>query len=95
MASNNINTQSHFLRRRSEKLTYFCREMGLEWKIHVSTPRCYMSTFLLKSYGGTPQNIHFNVFVIVMRSIHRETFEMQNLSVLLAHIPDVFATPFI
>ena len=71
MASNNINTQSHFLWRKYEKLTYFCREMGLESEIDYSTPRCFMSTFLLKSDGGTPQNIHFNVFVIVMRSIAR------------------------
>ena len=45
--------------------------MGLESEIHVSTPRCFISTFLLMSDGGTPQNIRFNVFVKVMRSIAR------------------------
>ena len=28
------------------------------------------------SDGGTAQNIHFNVFVLVVHSIHHETFEM-------------------
>ena len=45
--------------------------MWLESEIYVSTPRCFMSTFLLTSDGGTPQNIRLNVFVKVMRSIAR------------------------
>ena len=72
--------------------------MGLESEIYVSTLRCFMSTFLLKSDGGTPQNIHFNVYVIVMRSIHRQTLEMWNLSISMvspAITPEVFGTPFI
>ena len=53
---NNINTQSHFLRRRYEKLTYFRRGLVVESEIHVSTPQYFMPTFLLKFVGGTPQN---------------------------------------
>ena len=64
------------LKRCGVKTDFFCREMGLESEIHISITQCFISTFLLKFDGGTPQNIHFNVFVIVMHSIHRETFEM-------------------
>ena len=39
---------------------------------HVSTPRWFMSVFLLKSDGGTPQSIFFNVFIILKCSINRE-----------------------
>ena len=31
-----------------------------------------MSLFLLKSDGGTPQNIFFNIFIILKYSINRE-----------------------
>ena len=77
IASNNINTQSHDLRR-----TY-----AIPWDLHtqsswsrtccIAPDSCqhasvFMSIFLLKSDVGTPQSIHFNVFVIVMCSIHRE-----------------------
>ena len=56
-------------------LTYFRREYGFASQIHqvhVSTPRWSMSIFLLKSHGGTPQNIHFNVFVILVCFIYGE-----------------------
>ena len=55
-----------------ELVTYFRREIWLASQIHVSTPRCFMSIFLLKSNGGTQQNIYFNVFVIAICSIHHE-----------------------
>ena len=38
----------------------------------ISTPRWAMSIFLLKSDGGTPQNMRFNVFVIRVCSIYGE-----------------------
>ena len=80
MPSNNINTQSHFLRRMYEKLTYFCRES----EILVSMLRFFMSSdVLLKSDGGTQQNMHFNVFVIVTRhneSIYDDKMEDRHTS---------------
>ena len=39
---------------------------------HVSTPRWFMSVFLLKSDGGTTQSLFFNVFIILKCSINRE-----------------------
>ena len=38
----------------------------------ISTPRWAMSIFLLKSDGGTPQNMRFNVFVKRVCSIYGE-----------------------
>ena len=40
--------------------------------VHVSTPRWSMSIFLIKSNGGTPQNISLNVFIILVWSIYCE-----------------------
>ena len=59
-------------------LTYFRREHGFAMfasqihPVHVSMPQWSMSIFLLKSDGGTPQNIRFNVFVILICSIYGE-----------------------
>ena len=47
-------------------LTYFCCELGFASQIHVSMPRRFMFIFLLKSDGDTPQNIYFNVFVVLV-----------------------------
>ena len=69
MASNNTISWSSTY----EILTYFRRELGFASYIHVSTPRWSMSIFLFKSDGGTPQNIRFNVFVILKCSIHGES----------------------
>ena len=64
-------------------------EIRLASKIHARLPRCFMSIFLLKSDGGTLQNIHFNAFVIVMCYIHRENniwFKL-NHKILSSHSP--------
>ena len=61
MASNNTISWSATY----EILTYFRRKLGSASQIHVSTPRWFMSVFLLKSDGGTPQFIFFNVFIIL------------------------------
>ena len=56
-------------------LTYFRREHRFVSQIHhvhVSTPRWSMFIFLLKCHGGTPQNICFNVFVILVCFIYGE-----------------------
>ena len=42
------------------------------YRDHVITPRWFMSVFLLKSDGGTPQSIFFNVFIILKCSVNRE-----------------------
>ena len=66
MASNNINTQSHFLRRRYEKLSYFCREMGLESEMLVSI---LLSTKLVKDVkqtSGIPSVTCFTALKIAM-----------------------------
>ena len=62
------------LRLNSSIMTYFRREHGFASQIHVhvSMPRWSMSIFLLKSDGGTPQNMCFNVFVILVCSIYGE-----------------------
>ena len=39
---------------------------------HVSTPRWFMSLFLLKSDGGTPQSIFFNILIILKCFINCE-----------------------
>ena len=44
----------------------------LATQIDVSTPQWFMSVFLLKSDGATPQNIFFNVFIIRKCSINHE-----------------------
>ena len=59
-------TQSHDLRRTD----LFLLLNRLASQIHVNTPRCFMSIFLLKSDGGLLRNIHFNVFVTVVCSSH-------------------------
>ena len=48
-----------------EILTYFRRELWFASQIQVSTPQWLMSIFLLKSGGGTLQNIRFKVYVIL------------------------------
>ena len=55
-----------------EILTYFRHELGSASQIYVSTPRWFMSVFLLKSNDGTPQSIFFNVFIILKCSINRQ-----------------------
>ena len=52
-------TSIHKLRSRMTDL--ICCETGVVSQIHASTPRCFMSIFLLKSNSDTRQNIHFNV----------------------------------
>ena len=62
------------IRLNSSVLTYF-REHGFASQIHhvhVSQHTVTMSIFLLKSDGGAPQNIRFNVFVILVCSIYGE-----------------------
>ena len=54
---NNINTQSHFLRRSYEKLTYF---RGLESEIHVSTPRCLCPHSCL-----SPKVVHRKTYILM------------------------------
>ena len=56
----------------NEILTYFRCKLGSASYIYVSTLRWFMSILLLKSDGATPQNIFFNVFVILKWSIHCE-----------------------
>ena len=63
------------LRLNSSILTYFRREehrFASQIYVHVSTPRWSMSIFLFKSDGGTPQNMRFNAFVILVCSIYGE-----------------------
>ena len=75
MVSNNMKTQSAPSVRNCGigPTDLFLLWIGLGSQIHISTPRCFMSIFLLISDGSTPPNIHFNVFAIVVCSIHRDT----------------------
>ena len=75
MVSNNMKTQSAPSVRNCGigPTDLFLLWIGLGSPIHISTPRCFMSIFLLVSDGSTPPNIHFNVFAIVVCSIHRDT----------------------
>ena len=72
MVSNNTTARSHDLRR-----TYGIRILTYFRRFCCITDSCqhasmFMSIFLFKSDGSTPQSIHFNVFVIVVFSIHCE-----------------------
>ena len=56
----------------TKTLTYFCREPGVTSQIHGCSQWCFMSIILLRSKGYTSQNIHFNVFELIICSIHGE-----------------------
>ena len=90
MASNNINIQSHFLRRRYEKLTYFLLWNGAWIGDSCQHALMFMSTFLLKSDGGTPQNVLMFLWYLCAPFIARYL----KCKILASHrlSPEVFAT---
>ena len=70
-----VSARSHGLRSTSQQLNISAvknTRFASQIHVHVSTPRWSMSIFLLKSDGGAPQNMRFNVFAILVCSIYGE-----------------------
>ena len=77
MALKNIDTQTSI-----NKIPIYFR-LDLASHIHASTPWCFMSIFLLVFDGDTPQNIHFNVFIlhkVMCYVLHNDIWTIKTLA---------------